>query len=101
VGDFEGRAGMATIVDPSGDVDIEAIAKKINDALPRFAQPLFIRIKKEVDLTGTFKLRKVTLQKEGFNPETVSDTLYFKKGPSYTLLTKQLYDQIINGSLMI
>ena len=36
--------------------------------LPAYAAPLFVRLPKEADVTGTFKLRKVDLQREGYDP---------------------------------
>ena len=45
--------------------------------LPEYAQPLFLRIKKELDVTGTFKQRKMDLVKEGFDPSRITDDLYF------------------------
>ena len=43
--------------------------------LPRYAQPLFVRLTPVADMTGTYKLRKVDLQREGFDRSKISDTL--------------------------
>lgn len=50
----EGKAGMASIVDPSGTVDLKTLYKKISNQLPSYACPLFIRILGNMDLTGIF-----------------------------------------------
>ena len=48
----EGRAGMAAIVDPNGDLDLDVLAKGLAKALPAYARPIFIRILQEMSLTG-------------------------------------------------
>lgn len=74
---FEGRAGMAAIqmqegvsFDPSG---FYAFAKA---RLPRYAIPQFVRISQSLDMTGTYKLRKVDLQRQSFARSQVSDPLW-------------------------
>lgn len=37
--------------------------------LAAYAVPVFIRLSKELDRTGTFKLKKIDLQKQGFDLE--------------------------------
>jgi len=49
VGNLEGRAGMATIVDPEGQLDLDALAPKIDKCLPSYARPLFIRVAEKVN----------------------------------------------------
>jgi len=53
----EGRAGMATISDPEGTLDLKALAAGVTKSLPSYAIPLFIRVVKEVDMTGKFTLK--------------------------------------------
>ncbi|KAK6041614.1 hypothetical protein COOONC_20881, partial [Cooperia oncophora] len=57
VGKNEGRAGMAAVVLGDG-VNVEEfmkeIAKKLRDNLASYAIPVFIRLCKEVDRTGTY-----------------------------------------------
>lgn len=52
-------------------------------------------------LPGTYKLRKVNLQEEGYNPEKISDLLYVldtgKK--TYVPLTREIYIEILNGRM--
>lgn len=61
----EGRAGMAAVV-TVGDLDGAALFEHCASALPRYAMPRFIRAVSELETTGTFKLRKQDLQREGF-----------------------------------
>ncbi|KEQ17436.1 long-chain-acyl-CoA synthetase [Endozoicomonas numazuensis] len=73
----EGRAGMAAIQLKSGEqFDGKAFYHKAMRALPHYAMPLFIRIAEQSDLTATFKLRKVDLQKQGYCPNSFKDELY-------------------------
>eukprot|EP01097_Dermamoeba_algensis_P002854 TRINITY_DN2132_c0_g1_i1.p1 TRINITY_DN2132_c0_g1~~TRINITY_DN2132_c0_g1_i1.p1 ORF type:complete len:627 (-),score=128.17 TRINITY_DN2132_c0_g1_i1:170-2050(-) len=76
---FDGRAGMALIVpaDPQ-NFDLEALYKHITSNLPSYAAPLFIRIGQEMDVTSTFKHKKVDLVDQGFNPFVVKDPLFFR-----------------------
>lgn len=60
----EGRVGMATIADPENTLDLDALAKGMDQNLPSYARPLFIRKTKKVEKTGTFKIVKVALRKE-------------------------------------
>ncbi|KAK9510027.1 hypothetical protein O3M35_004900 [Rhynocoris fuscipes] len=98
VGDLEGKAGMAAVVDPQDELDMPAFANAIDKALPNYARPLFLRILRTMELTGTFKMKKINLQKEGFDPEEISDKLYFRQGSTYVPLTKHLYSSIIAGN---
>ena len=47
-------------------------------------------------LAGTFKIKKLSMQREGFNPKLVSDPLYFLDATkeSYVPLDKGLYHEI-------
>ena len=47
-------------------------------ALPRYAAPVFVRLLAEQETTGTFKIRKVDLQREGFDPDAVRDPLFVR-----------------------
>ncbi|XP_068234589.1 long-chain fatty acid transport protein 4-like [Palaemon carinicauda] len=95
----EGRAGMAAIVDPNNELDIKEFSEGIKKPLPVYARPLFLRIISEIDVTGTFKLKKLNLQKEGFNPNKVGGKLYFLdyKLGQYVELTPELFSLIEGG----
>ena len=56
---------MVAILDPEHTVDLELLAKQIRKKLPKYARPLFIRIIKDLPLTGTYKLMKKDLQEQG------------------------------------
>lgn len=101
VGELEGRAGMVAIVAPSDTLDFDGLANSLKTSLPSYAIPLFIRLIHEVEMTGTFKLKKTALVKDGFNPSTIKDPLFFRKGSTYVPLTQEIYEQIISGKIRV
>lgn len=97
----EGRAGMAAIVDTDNTLDLATFGKGVQANLPLYACPLFVRVLSQLQMTGTFKLKKQNLQVEGFNPHHIKDQLYFLMGGQYVPLTGKLYDDITNGRLRL
>jgi len=98
----DGRAGMAAIVsDP--DIDIEALGKHISAELPTYARPMFLRLLPRMEITGTFKHRKVELVKDGFDPSAVEDALFFYDDVArvYVPITDDLFDKISGGSMRL
>ena len=63
----------ALVVD--GAPDLASIARAL-DALPRYARPLFLRLRPALDATATFKPQRRALADEGFDPARVRDPLY-------------------------
>ena len=99
----EGRAGMAAIAGTEASIDLTNLAKKLYLSLPLYAVPLFVRLVPKVELTGTFKLKKVQLRKDGFDIHSVSDSLFVLDSTqqSYINLTPDLYQQILSGNLRL
>lgn len=94
----EGKAGMAAIVDPNNQLDLEQLSAGIKGALPAYARPLFIRAMPSVPMTSTFKVIKKDLVKDGFNLNVVKDALYFLNSDGvYRKMTQTDYDNILNG----
>jgi fatty-acyl-CoA synthase len=95
---MEGRAGMAALVVEAG-FDVAGLAGKLFGNLAPFARPVFLRIQPELETTGTFKLRKLELVKEGFDPRTSRDPLFWLDPASenYENLTGEQYDEILAG----
>jgi len=93
----EGRCGMACIVAPSGGLDLASFLAAVKKQLPSYATPIFLRLVQHLDLTGTFKLKKIVMQQEGYNPNVIQDQMFFLdavKG-AYRQLDKCLYNDII------
>lgn len=55
-----------------------------------------------IDISGTYKLKKLDLQKEGFNVELIKDQLYYcnSKGV-YQELTLEAYSDILSGKIRL
>jgi fatty-acyl-CoA synthase len=80
VPDTGGRAGMAAIKLRDGTrFDGKALAETLHRKLPPYAVPLFVRIVKSLEITSTFKSRKVDLRNEAYGTppsEGIADPLY-------------------------
>ena len=96
----DGRAGMAVIVAPE-PLDLEALSNYVRAELPAFAVPLFLRFQTEMDVTGTFKYRKVDLVKAGFNPAEISDPMVWMNPTTqcYEPLTTDIYEAFQTGQI--
>jgi acyl-CoA synthetase (AMP-forming)/AMP-acid ligase II len=100
----DGRAGMAAIVPAAGQrVDVQAAAAVLASELPAYAVPRFLRLVKAYETTATFKVRKVALKQQGFDPGVVSDPLYVlvERARGYEKLTPRLYARIRSGELRL
>ena len=98
----EGRAGMAAIV-CSKPCDLEALHAHLRSNLPDYARPLFLRIQGEIDVTGTFKQKKVDLVKQGFTPAGIADAIYFSDPQSggFVRLDAALHERIETGQVRL
>ena len=98
----DGKAGMAAL-STDREINLENLYQSLSSSLPSYAQPLFLRIKKEIEITGTFKHRKVELVKDGYNPEEIKEPMYFcdHKTQTYLPLDQQLFDKIQNKELKL
>jgi acyl-CoA synthetase (AMP-forming)/AMP-acid ligase II len=74
----EGRAGMAALVLANGrGFDPDAFKQHVDARLPAYARPLFVRLSDAIETTGTLKMKKTDLQKQGFDVTQTSDPIYF------------------------
>jgi fatty-acyl-CoA synthase len=93
----EGKAGMVTLV-VEGRFSAKDFAAYADEQLPHYARPVFIRLAKTLETTGTFKYRKVDLVAEGFNPEKIDGQVYVRGGKSgYAKLTGEGFAAIQSG----
>ncbi|MBU1347121.1 MAG: long-chain-acyl-CoA synthetase [Alphaproteobacteria bacterium] len=93
----EGKAGMVTLV-TEGRFSAKAFAVYADEQLPPYARPVFIRLAKELETTGTFKYRKIDLVAEGFDPAAVDGAIYVRGGKTgYAKLTPDAFAAIQNG----
>ncbi|MCZ0944935.1 MAG: long-chain-acyl-CoA synthetase [Gammaproteobacteria bacterium] len=77
----DGRAGMAALVLEPGmaALDTEAFSRYVTSELPAYARPVFLRVQSDIDVTGTFKMLKGHLRKEGYDLSQVAERLYVMK----------------------
>ena len=107
VPNHDGRAGMVALASSERDltirdIDWESFSSYICKELATYARPLFVRVCSErMEITGTFKHRKINLVNDGFNPNTVKDPIYFLKGNKYVPLNDDLYQEILRGSIRL
>jgi fatty-acyl-CoA synthase len=87
----DGRAGMAALVLQPGVAFDGAAFHRHVQGLPRYAAPIFVRLLAEQETTGTFKIRKVDLQKQGFDPAAIADPLFVRDDAAgaYVPLTRE------------
>lgn len=98
----DGRAGMVALVTDKG-FSLDGLRAHLEKELPDYARPLFVRMQPEMEVTGTFKQRKVELVEQGFDPAKVDDPIYFNSSADkkFVKLDQALYDQITSGGLRI
>ncbi|HWY15528.1 MAG TPA: long-chain-acyl-CoA synthetase [Rhizomicrobium sp.] len=98
----DGRAGMAALVTTAG-FDPSRLAQKLEGSLPAYARPVFLRLMPEMEITGTFKQRKIDLMKDGFDPRRIANPLYVldPQTLAYRPLDAATYDDIIAGHLKL
>ncbi|KAH8401062.1 hypothetical protein KR009_002760 [Drosophila setifemur] len=95
----EGKAGMAAIVDPARKVDMEYLSIVLRGSLPPYARPLFIRLLDEIPRTATFKLKKRELAQEGYDPDKLTDPVYYlNRDGIYRSLSQEQYQSLRSGS---
>jgi citronellyl-CoA synthetase len=95
----EGRAGMASIISNKEHetFNFNALTEVLNENLPKYAIPLFIRFLSELSTTNTYKIPKSDMKKVGFDINKAEDPIYvLLPGTSdYTLLTDKIYSDIV------
>ncbi len=96
----EGRVGMATLA-TEHELDLPGFRKYLINRLPHYARPAFLRIRNEMDVTGTFKYTKSDFVRQGYDPAATADVLYFNhpQRQAFVRLDKTLYDRIQTGEI--
>jgi fatty-acyl-CoA synthase len=99
---MEGKAGMVTLVLDGGRFAPSTFNAYAAEQLPIYARPVFVRIAKTLETTGTFKYRKVDLVTDGFDPEQIDGPVYVRGGKAgYQKLTPAGYKEIITGEFRL
>ena len=92
----EGKAGMAAI-NVSSEFNFSSFIEHVNENLNSFQRPYFLRLTSDMKTTGTFKHQKEDLKKQGFDPNLISDKLYFYQKDSYVEIDNNLFKRIHSG----
>ncbi len=99
----DGRAGMAALA-LSAEVDLSGGQfYRHLERLPAYARPVFLRVVESIDMTGTFKVRKTELQRQGFDPGVSGSPLYFRDGAAgrYRVLDEATFEGIRSGAIRL
>jgi len=98
----DGRAGMASITLNEGveSLDLERFSAFIREALPSYAVPVFLRLDEDIDVTGTFKMLKGDLRKQGYDIAQIPGPAYVMKHgeTSYSPLQADYVDALNSAS---
>ena len=64
---------------------------------------MFLRIRQNIDVTATFKQKKVDLVKQGFDPGAIADPIYFNDpaAKAFVRLDAPLYERICAGEVRL
>jgi len=96
----DGKAGMASL-NVADAFDLHAFEEYIREKLPAYMRPYFIRLQREMRVTGTFKHQKTDYRKEGYDPSRVEDPLYFLDGEKYVPVDQALFDGLQSGTVKV
>jgi fatty-acyl-CoA synthase len=98
----DGRAGMAAIV-AKEHFNLTAFRDHLIERLPEYARPVFLRLRGEIDVTATFKQKKIDLVKQGFDPAATGDPIYFSDpvANAFVRLDGPLYARIRAGEVRL
>lgn len=115
----DGRAGCAAVVlngsalSASAEAEksiavkgeiLQSLAAHVTKELPSFARPIWIRVTKQLQTTGTNKQQKHMLQKDGIDPQVVEqsgDALYWLREGAYVPFTAKEFKRLEGGGLKL
>lgn len=95
-----GRAGMAAITLAEqaqlNEQDLQAMLSCFKKSLPAYAIPVFLRVQKQVETTGTFKYQKNKLKEQAFNPEKTNEQILvlLPNSNAYCDMNTEIYSNI-------
>ena len=97
-----GRAGMASITPavPLEELDFKHLCGYLKENLPAYAVPLFLRIKEQMETTGTFKYQKSHLKEQAFDPSKTNGEAVYALLPGsdeYVEVNDEVLSGINNG----
>jgi acyl-CoA synthetase (AMP-forming)/AMP-acid ligase II len=100
----DGRAGCGAISLAEGVRFDEALGTELaahfRSRLPKYAVPVFLRLLKEIEVTGTLKHQKVALRNQGVDPDKLgADEVYWLAPGSdrYQPFTRRDWQRVVGG----
>jgi fatty-acyl-CoA synthase len=89
------------VVDPA--FDLATFRQHLAASLPLYASPVFVRIGKSLEMTGTFKPTKGQLVRDGFDPGRMDDVIYFddRSRGAFVPVDAELYAAIMNAKVRL
>jgi fatty-acyl-CoA synthase len=98
----EGRVGMAALIIDKM-FDLAAFHAHLVRTLPEYARPLFLRIRDEIEVTGTFKQKKLELVARGFDPSQTHEAIFFNDAErkAFVRIDAPLFERIQTGQVRI
>jgi fatty-acyl-CoA synthase len=93
---------MAAIV-VEGELDLAALHAHVHKLLPDYACPLFLRIRAEIEVTMTFKQKKLNLAAQGFDPAATDDPIYFDdpRRREFVRMDSAIHRDIVDGRIRL
>ena len=95
-----GRAGMAAITlkddEQLNEEDLSKMAQIFKKNLSSYAVPVFLRVQKTIETTGTFKYQKSKLKEDGFDPNKTDEQILvlLPNEDHYTAMNQEIFDNI-------
>ncbi|WP_298913434.1 long-chain-acyl-CoA synthetase [uncultured Algimonas sp.] len=99
---YDGRAGMAALVSDTPP-DLEKLKAYLDTELPHYARPVFLRLSDESETTSTFKFKKTNLVKAGFDPNRISEPVYYcdPQTGAYERVDAETFEKINSGAIRL
>jgi len=98
----DGRAGMVAIV-TDDRFDLGEFRDHLARRLPAYACPAFVRLCAALDSTETFKQKKQDLVRAGFDPNRITDPLFYRdpKSGDFLPIDAACYARISDGTIRL
>lgn len=100
----DGRAGCVAIVlaEEASERTMRELAEHVSVQLPRYAVPLFLRVTKQMELTGTNKQQKHVVRSQGVDPAKVgADELWWLKEGTYVRFGERDWQELNGGRVKL
>ncbi|CZT11398.1 hypothetical protein WAI453_004514 [Rhynchosporium graminicola] len=100
----DGRAGCVALVlkDEPTEKSMRELANHVYRELPRFAVPVFLRLTKQMILTGTNKQQKHVIRAQGVDPKMMGeDELWWARDGTYVRFSEKDWRELSGGKVRL